>query len=181
MVCGMSDVFQSMLQNGRIVVGFLGAAQIDRWANINTTVIGPYTRPTTRLPGSGGAAEIATHARRTLVIAKLSRRAFPEAVDFVTSPGHVYRGTRRHGPSLPGAGPVKVITDRGILEPDAETGELVLTAIYPGVTASDVARDVGWPLRRREPLSSVPPPSAADLDLLRHRLDPARLFLKPDR
>ena len=95
MVCGMADVFQSLLQNGRIEVGFLGAAQIDRWANINTTVIGPYTRPTIRLPGSGGAAEIATHARRTLVIAKLSRRAFPEAVDFVTSPGHVYRGTRR--------------------------------------------------------------------------------------
>lgn len=181
MVCGMSDVFQSMLQNGRIEVGFLGAAQIDRWANINTTVIGPYTRPTIRLPGSGGAAEIATHARRTLVIAKLSRRAFPEAVDFVTSPGHVYHGTRRRPPSLPGAGPVKVITDRGILEPDAETGELVLTAIYPGVTAGDVERDVGWPLRSREPLSSVPPPAASDLDLLRHRLDAARLFLKPDR
>jgi glutaconate CoA-transferase, subunit B len=116
-----------------------------------------------------------------LVIAKLNRRAFPEAVDFVTSPGHAYRGVRRHGSSLPGAGPVKVITDRGVLEPDAETGELVLTAVYPGVTVADVARDVGWPLQCREPLSNVTPPAAADLELLRHRLDPARLFLRPDR
>jgi glutaconate CoA-transferase subunit B len=178
MVCGMADVFQAILQNGRIEVGFLGAAQIDRWGNINTTVIGRYEHPKIRLPGSGGAAEIATHARRTLVIAKLNQRAFPEAVDFVTSPGHVYRGVRRHEPALPGAGPVKVITDRGILEPDADTGELVLTALYPSVTVDDVAQNVGWPLRHRCALASVEPPSAADLRLLRDQLDPARLFLK---
>src|SRR5918999_3728981 len=86
MVCGMADVFQCLLQNGRIEVGFLGGAQIDRYGNINTTVIGDYRRPSVRLPGSGGAAEIAIHARRTLVVSRLSRRAFPEAVDFVTSP-----------------------------------------------------------------------------------------------
>lgn len=181
MICGMADVFQCILQNGRIEVGFLGAAQIDRWANINTTVIGPYGHPRIRLPGSGGAAEIATHARRTLVIAKLSRRAFPESVDFVTSPGHRYRGAGRDHVALPGAGPVKVITDRGILEPDPSTGELVLTALYPGVAVEEVAAHVGWPLRSRTPLASVEAPSPRDLELLRHRLDPAHLFLKTDR
>src|SRR3989442_1329911 len=95
MVCGMADVFQLMLQNGRIAVGFLGGAQVDRYGNINTTVIGPYERPTVRLPGSGGAAEIAVHARRTLIIAKLNPRAFPERVDFVTSPGQRCGGRRR--------------------------------------------------------------------------------------
>src|SRR5512134_3880187 len=92
MVCGMADVFQFLLQNGRIEVGFLGGAQIDRYGNINTTVVGSYDRPAVRLPGSGGAVEIAIHARRTLIIAGLSRRAFPESVDFLTSPGH-----RMHG------------------------------------------------------------------------------------
>jgi len=181
MVCGMADVFQCMLQNGRIEVGFLGAAQVDRWGNINTTVVGPYRHPTIRLPGSGGAAEIATHARRTLVIAKLSRRAFPESVDFVTSPGHVYRGVRRARPSLPGAGPVKVITDRAVLEPDPASGELILAALYPGVTVDDVARDIGWSLRSCERLTTVEPPTATDLRLLRERLDPGHQFLKADR
>jgi glutaconate CoA-transferase, subunit B len=181
MVCGMADVFQSMLQNGRIEVGFLGAAQVDRWANINTTVVGQYDHPTIRLPGSGGAAEIATHARRTLVIAKLSRRAFPASVDFVTSPGHVYAGVRRARPSLPGGGPVKVITDRAVLEPDPETGELMLTGLYPGVSVDEVVREVGWPLRSREPVATIEPPTAPDLQLLRDRLDPGRLFLKADR
>src|SRR5204862_1076474 len=88
MVCCMADVFQLFLQNGRIEVGFRGGAQVDRYANINTTVIGPYERPKVRLPGSGGAAEIAIHAHRTLIVAKLSPRAFPERVDFVTMPGH---------------------------------------------------------------------------------------------
>src|ERR1700756_2424794 len=95
MVASMADVFQYMLQNGRIGVGFLGGAQIDRWGNINTTVIGDYATPTVRLPGSGGATEIAAHARRTLIVAKLGTRTFPEHVDFVTSPGHRYRGTPR--------------------------------------------------------------------------------------
>ena len=171
MVCGMADVFQYLLQNGRIGVGFLGAAQVDRFGNINTTVIGPYDRPTVRLPGSGGAAEIATHARRTLVMATLSRRAFPESVDFVTSPGHSYHGQSRRALGLPGAGPVAIITDRGILEPDAATGELELTRLYPGVAASDVARAIAWPLRIRDPLREVTPPSLAELAILRSRFN----------
>ncbi len=177
MVCGMADVFQSFLQNGRIEVGFLGGAQIDRWGNINTTVVGTYDRPTVRLPGSGGAAEIAVHARRTLVVSRLSRRGFPEAVDFITSPGHRMRGRPRRELGMPGAGPVKVVTDKAILEPD-ESGELVLSALYPGVEPDDVRAGVGWRLRSRDNLAAVAPPSERDRHLLRDGLDPQRLFLK---
>src|SRR5918998_6612 len=147
MVCSMADVFQLFLQNGRIDVGFLGGAQIDRYGNINTTVLGPYQRPKVRLPGSGGAPEIAIHAKRTLVIARLERRAFPETVDFITSPGHRSHGRSRRDLGMPGAGPVKVVTDKGILEPDPNSGELVLTAIYPGGDFRGVASGIGWPLR----------------------------------
>jgi glutaconate CoA-transferase, subunit B len=171
MVSSMADVFQLMLQNGRIDVGFLGGAQIDRYGNINTTVIGPYERPLVRLPGSGGAAEIATHAKRTLVINQLDRRAFPAEVDFVTSPGHCYRGQRRASLGLPGAGPVRVITDRAILDADPETGELVLTALYPGNGLEDVRSRVGWPLRAREPLAVVEPPTGDEIVILRERSD----------
>jgi glutaconate CoA-transferase subunit B len=171
-------VFQCLLQNGRIEVGFLGAAQVDRYANLNTTVIGDYDRPRVRLPGSGGAAEIAIHARRTIVVATLGPRAFPAAVDFVTSPGHRYRGQSRRTLRMPGAGPVKVITDQAILEPDAESGELVLTTLYPGVTVDTVQNGVGWPLAIRTPLAHAEPPTARELDLLRHTLDPRKLYLK---
>jgi glutaconate CoA-transferase, subunit B len=171
-------VFQFLLQNGRIEVGFLGGAQIDRYGNINTTVVGTYDTPTVRLPGSGGAAEIAIHARRTLVISRLSRRAFPESVDFVTSPGHRMRGRGRSDLGMPGAGPVRVVTDKGILEADPATGELVLAALYPGTTAEEVSAGVGWPLRCRETLREVEPPSQQDLRLLRHVLDPRGLYLR---
>jgi glutaconate CoA-transferase subunit B len=178
MVCGMADVFQCLLQNGRIEVGFLGGAQIDRYGNINTTVVGPYERPSVRLPGSGGAAEIAIHARRTLVISRLSRRAFPERVDFVTSPGHRMNGRSRSELGMPGAGPVRVVTDKAILDADGDTGELVLSALYPGVEAEEVGAGVGWPLRRRPAIEQVAPPTAAELALLREVLDPRRLYLK---
>ena len=178
MVCGMADVFQLFLQNGRIEVGFLGGAQVDRFGNINTTVIGPYARPTVRLPGSGGAAEIAVHARRTLVVAQLNARAFPERVDFVTSPGQRTGGRTRRDLGMPGAGPVKVITDKAILEADEATGEMVLAALYPGVTADDVQAGIGWPLARRARLAAVAPPSEVDLHLLRDVLDPKKLYLK---
>ena len=163
MVCGMADVFQLFLQNGRIEVGFLGGAQVDRFGNINTTVIGTYERPKVRLPGSGGAAEIAIHARRILIVSKLSPRAFPERVDFVTSPGQRV---------------ARVITDKGVFERDAATGELVLTGLYPGVEAADVKRGVGWELRSRPSLDRLDPPARVDLQLLRDVLDPKGLYLK---
>jgi glutaconate CoA-transferase, subunit B len=178
MVCGMADVFQSLLQNGRIEVGFLGGAQIDRFGNINTTVVGAYDHPEVRLPGSGGAAEIAIHARRTVVISRLSRRAFPETVDFITSPGHRSRGRGRRELGMPGAGPVKVVTDKAVLEVEPDSGELVLAALYPGVETDEVRAGVGWPLRSRPALEQVDPPTARELALLRHVLDPHRLYLK---
>ena len=178
MVCGMADVFQLFLQNGRIEVGFLGGAQVDRYGNINTTVIGPYERPAVRLPGSGGAAEIAVHAQRTLIVAKLSPRAFPERVDFITSPGQRCAGRSRRELGMPGAGPVKVITDQGVLEADAATGEMALAALYPAVTADDVQAGVGWPLARRARLEAVMPPTETELRVLREVLDPRKLYLK---
>ena len=162
MVCGMADVFQLFLQNGRIEIGFLGGAQIDRYGNINTTVIGSYAKPTVRLPGSGGAAEIAIHAQRILIVSKLSPRTFPERVDFVTSPGQRV---------------AKVITDKGIFEPDAN-GELVLTALYPGVSVEEVRAGVGWKLEIKSSLDCVEPPTPTDLRLMRDVLDPQRLYLK---
>jgi glutaconate CoA-transferase subunit B len=177
MVCGMADVFQCLLQNGRIEVGFLGGAQVDRWGNINTTVIGEYAHPKVRLPGSGGASEIAAHAQRTIVMAKLDPRAFPEQVDFLTSPGHRCRGRPRRELGLPGSGPVKVITDQAVLEADG-TGELVLVALYPGVQTEQVKAGVGWPLRVRTTLLEVSPPGPRELAVLREVLDPKQLFLK---
>jgi glutaconate CoA-transferase subunit B len=178
MVCSMADVFQLFLQRGRIDVGFLGGAQIDRYGNINTTVLGPYDRPRVRLPGAGGAPEIAIHAKRTLVVTRLEKRAFPESVDFVTSPGHRMHGRSRRDLGMPGGGPVRVITDRGILDTDPERdGELVLTAVYPGVTVAELKADVGWDLRVREPLREVEMPSDETLWVLRERLAPDGRYL----
>jgi glutaconate CoA-transferase, subunit B len=173
MVCGMADVFQLLLQNGRIGVGFLGGAQVDRYGNINTTVIGAYPHPRVRLPGAGGAPEIAIHARRTLVVAKLDRRAFPHRVDFVTSPGQRIDAATRRELRWRGAGPVKVITDRAILQADETTGEMLLAALYPGVSAETVAAGVEWPLANRPHLAMVEPPNATELRVLRELLDPA--------
>src|SRR5215207_8688601 len=159
MVCSMADVFQSLLQNGRIEVGFLGGAQIDRYGNINTTVVGPYPHPAVRLPGSGGAAEIAIHARRTVVVSRLDRRVFPEAVDFVTSPGHRSKGQSRGDLGMPGAGPTRVVTDKALLEVEPESGELVLAGLYPGIQVDEVKKGIGWPLRCRAPVDAVDPPT----------------------
>ena len=163
MVCGMADVFQLFLQNGRIDIGFLGGAQIDRHGNINTTVIGPYGKPKVRLPGSGGAAEIAIHAQRILIVSKVSPRAFPERVDFVTSPGERV---------------ARVITDKGVFDRDAANGELVLTALYPGVSVEEIRAGVGWKLRSGPSLDCVEPPTPTDLRLMRDVLDPQRRYLK---
>lgn len=143
MVAPMIDVFQLLLQRGHIDVGFLGAAQIDRCANINTTVVGSYAQPKVRLPGSGGASEIAAHAKRILVVMTLDKRAFPEKVDFVTTPG------RRVS---------RVITDRCIFDRDDASGELLLSALFPGVTVDDVRAQVGWDLKTLAIVQTVAPP-----------------------
>ncbi len=176
-VASMADIFQFYLQGRRIDVGFLGGAQVDRYANINSTVIGSYTKPKVRLPGSGGACEIAVHAKRVIVVAPLSPRSFPAEVDFYTSPGHAGKyGTRREL-GLPGGGPMRIVTDVGILRPSPRDGELELAAVYPGVDPQEVVGKVGWPLRICGTLEPVPPPTAEELHLLRDVLDPQHLYL----
>jgi glutaconate CoA-transferase subunit B len=176
-VASMADIFQFYLQGGRIQVGFLGGAQVDRYGNINSTVIGPYDKPKVRLPGSGGACEIAIHAERVIVVAPLSARSFPAAVDFVTSPGHAGKYGTRKQLGLPGGGPQRIVTDVGVLEPSPEDGELELVGIYPNAKVDEVKAKVGWPLRVRADLEKYPPPTAEELRLLRDVLDPTHLYI----
>lgn len=176
-VASMADIFQFYLQGGRIQVGFLGGAQVDRYGNINSTVIGPYDKPKVRLPGSGGACEIAIHAQRVIVVAPLSARSFPAAVDFVTSPGQAGKYGTRKQLGLPGGGPQRIVTDVGVLEPSPDDGELELAGIYPNTNVEDVKTKVGWPLRVRADLERYPAPTAEELHLLRDVLDPTHLYI----
>ena len=170
-VVTVPEIFNYWLQPGRIDVGFLGAAQIDRFANINTTIIGAdYAEPKVRLPGAGGAPEIAACCREVIVIARQSRRKFVERVDFVTSVGFGDGPGSREYLGLTGAGPQRVITDLGVLEPDPESCELVLAAVYPGVSAAEVRERTGWDLRVAADLAEVAPPSPAELAVLRDLL-----------
>ena len=167
-VVSVPEMFNYWLQPGRIDVGFLGAAQIDKFGNINTTIVGPeYRHPKVRLPGAGGAPEIAASCKEVLVIVRQNRRAFVEKVDFITSLGYGDgRGTRERL-GLPGKGPVTVITDLGILEPDAETCELTLTAVHPGVTVEQVRKATGWDLRVAADLTTTDAPTPEQLTALR--------------
>jgi glutaconate CoA-transferase subunit B len=170
-VVSVPEIFNYWLQPGRIDVGFLGAAQIDKFANINTTIIGAdYAEPKVRLPGAGGAPEIAACCRKVIVIARQSRRKFVERVDFITSVGFGDGPGSRQYLGLTGAGPQRVITDLGVLEPDPESCELVLTAVYPGVSAGEVREQTGWDLRVAAGLGEIAPPSPGELAVLRDLL-----------
>lgn len=177
-VMPMAETFSYFLQGGLIDVGFLGAAQIDRFGNLNTTVVGgDYRSPAVRLPGAGGAPEIAWLAKRTIVLLPQSRRKFPETLDFRTSVGHHEgRGSRKHL-GAPGAGPARVITDLGVYGFDDDGGEMVLESVHPGVSADEVRAEVGWELRVAEPLGVTPEPEPETLRLLREELDPKGLYL----
>ena len=166
-VVSVPEIFRYWLQGGRIDVGFLGAAQIDRFANINTTVIGDYKHPKVRLPGAGGAPEIAASAGEVLIILKQSRRAFVEQLDFVTSVGHLNGGNARDEAGLPGRGPTAVITDLGILRPDPTTKELTLTHLHPGASVEQAKDTTGWPLRISADLEETLPPTNVELAALR--------------
>src|SRR5213593_2726493 len=161
------EIFSYWLQGGRVDVGFLGAAQIDRFANINTTVIGDYNAPAVRLPGAGGAPEIAASSQEVLITLRQNKRSFVEKLDFVTSAGYLSGGTSREQLRLPGKGPSAVITDLGILTPDPVTKELTLTRIHPGVELERVLNATGWPLKVSPYLETTAPPSAEELSLLR--------------
>ncbi|TDQ01440.1 CoA-transferase subunit beta [Labedaea rhizosphaerae] len=166
-VIGVAEVFNYWLQPGRIDVGFLSAAQLDRFGNINTTVIGDYTDPKVRLPGAGGAPEIAASCREVFIIVRQTPRAFVEKVDFVTSVGHGSGPGDRARLGLRGAGPTLVITDLGILRPDPETFELTLTSVHPGVTLEQVRAATGWDLKVAPELEHTAAPTEPELAALR--------------
>lgn len=176
-VCSMYDIFALYLQRGNVDVGFLGGAQIDRFGNINATVIGDYQKPKVRLPGSGGSMEIAAWANRCYVMTPHQRRRFPERVDFGTSAGFLHGRAEREALGLRGGGPAAVVTDLGILEPD-ENGELVLTALHPGATADQARENTGWPLKVAAELRQTEPPGELELRILREELDPDGIYLK---
>jgi glutaconate CoA-transferase, subunit B len=166
-VVSVAEIFNYWLQAGRIDVGFLGAAQIDRFGNINTTVIGDYAAPEVRLPGAGGAAEIATSAKEVLIVMRQSSRAFVPELDFRTSAGFLGgRGERRRA-GLPGRGPRAIITDVGVLTPDPESEEFVLSTLHPGRTLDEARAATGWSLRAAETIETSPPPTTEELGTLR--------------
>jgi glutaconate CoA-transferase, subunit B len=171
-VVSVPEIFNYWLQPGRIEVGFLGAAQIDRFANINTTVIGgDYDKPKVRLPGAGGAPEIAALCGEVIVIVRQNERTFRENVDFVTSVGYGSGPGSREKLGLPGKGPVKVITDLGVLEPDPDTCELTMTQLHQGVDIEQAREATAWELKVAEQLGTTDPPSDEELSALRDLLD----------
>jgi glutaconate CoA-transferase subunit B len=166
-VVTVPEIFNYWVQPGRIDVGFLGAAQLDRFGNINTTVIGGYEQPKVRLPGAGGAPEIAASCGEVIVIVRQSRRSFVDAVDFITSVGHGRGPGERERLGLLGRGPTRVITDLGVLEPDPETCELRLTRLHPGVEVEQAREATGWDLQVADRLETTEPPTAEELEALR--------------
>jgi glutaconate CoA-transferase subunit B len=172
----MADLFMLYLQGGLVDVALLGGAQIDKYGNLNTTVIGPYDKPKTRLPGSGGACEIAINARKTLIIMRLKKRAFVEKLDFLTSPGHLEGGNSRQNLGIPGAGPVMVITDRALFVFDDASGEMTLTELAPGESIESIQAEISWPIKISAEVKEMVPPKADELDLIREKLDPEGMY-----
>ncbi len=176
-VVSMYDIFANYLQRGNVDVGFMGGAQIDRFGNINATVIGDYAHPKVRLPGSGGSQEIAAWANRCYIMTPHQKRRFPEKVDFLTSAGFLRGRAERTATGVRGGGMLAVVTDIGILEPDA-TGELVLTALHAGKTAEDARSNTGWDLKVAGGLRVTDPITENELRILREELDPGGIYLK---
>jgi glutaconate CoA-transferase, subunit B len=176
LVCSMYDIFTLYLQRGNVDVGFLGGAQIDRFGNINATVIGDYEHPKVRLPGSGGSMEMAAWANRCYIMTPHQKRRFPAKVDFATSVGFLNGRAEREAAGVRGGGPQAVVTNLGILVPN-ESGELVLSSLHPGVTVDQVCQNTGWPLKVLENLTVTEPPTAEELHILREELDPDHIYL----
>ena len=176
-VCSMYDLFAFYLQRGLVNVGFMGGAQIDRFGNINATVIGSYTQPKVRLPGSGGSKEISAWADRCILLTPHQKRRFPEKVDFRTSAGFLGGRAEREALHLRGNGPQAVVTDLGIMEPD-QTGELILTGLHPGASQEQARENTGWNLKVASQVRLTEPPAAEELRILREELDPSGTYLK---
>lgn len=173
---GLFDVFAMLLQRGFIDVGFLGGAQIDRYGNLNSTVIGDYRQPQVRLPGSGGAGDIACLSKRTVVIMRHERRRFVERVDYCTSPGWMDGSNGRARAGLAHGGPVAVITDMAVLLFDDVSKEMTLASHHPGVTVEDVLANTGFPLSAWDAVETEPPLDD-EIRLLHDAIDPEGLFL----
>lgn len=166
------EFFRYWLPSGRITVGFLGAAQIDRFANINTTVVGDYHAPKVRLPGAGGAPEMAARCQRIFIVMPQSKRAFVERLDFLTSMGHGDGRNRRVRLGMTPIGPAKVITDLCVMEPDPQTRELTVTSLHPGISPDQVVAATGWSIRFASTVSETAAPRDEELRVLRQlRLD----------
>jgi glutaconate CoA-transferase subunit B len=166
-VVPLPEVFSYYLQGGRVDVGFLGAAQVDRYGNLNSTVIGSYAAPSTRLPGAGGAPEIAAHARQTFVMLKATPRSFVRQLDFRTSAGYLEGHGSRERSGARGGGPRAVITDFGILTPSRDSQELELSALFAGTTVDEARAAVGWPLLVAHTVETLAPPSHSEVATLR--------------
>jgi len=166
-VVSTPEIFRYWLQGGRIDVGFLGAAQLDRFANINTTVVGPYEKPKVRLPGAGGAPEISSSAKEVLIVIKHSKRALVAKLDFLTSPGFLTGGDAREKLGLPGKGPAAVITDLCILRPHGTSRELEVVSIHPGVNRQTIVENTGWDIKFSAECEETEAPATADLEVLR--------------
>ena len=177
-ITSMFELFAFYLQAGLIDVAFLGGAQIDRYGNLNTTVIGDYDRPKVRLPGSGGACEIAIHARTILVIMRQAQRSFVERLHFRTSPGHSGDPAHDRARGWSGSGPTNVVTDLATYGFDEGTGEMTLTTLHPGVSLEDVRANMGWEPRVADDLVETPAPTDDELRLLREELDPEAIYSK---
>ncbi len=177
-VVSMYDIFSLYLQRGNIDVGFMGGAQIDKFGNINATVIGSdYRHPKTRLPGSGGAQEIAAWANRCYLMTPHQKRRFPEKVDFMTSAGFLAGRPEREATGVRGAGMLVVVTDIGLMEPDAQ-GELVLTAVHPGRSPSEARENTGWALKVSPIVRTTEPIGEREVRILHEELDPEGIYLK---
>src|SRR5580698_2085424 len=161
------EMFRYWLQGGRITVGFLSGAQMDRYANLNTTVVGSYERPKVRLPGGGGAPEIASSCQEIFITIPMSRRTFVEQLPFITSLGHGTGRGSREAFGLHTRGPTRIMTDLCVLEPDPQTCELVVTTLHPGVTQDAARAACGWALRFSDSLTTTEPPSPRELQVLR--------------
>lgn len=161
------EMFRYWLQGGRMTVGFLGGAQIDRYANLNTTVVGDYHKPKVRLPGGGGAPEIATNCGEIFVIMAMGNRAFVEKLPFITSMGHGVSGRERRALGVKTKGPTKLITDLCVFEPDEETKEMTIVSIHQGVTRETIEANCGWTPRFAADAVETPPPTAQELNVLR--------------
>lgn len=161
------EMFAYWLQGGRVDVGFLGAAQVDRFGNLNSTVIGAYHQPRVRLPGAGGAPDIAAHARETLIVIEHDQRRLVEKVDFITTAGHLGGGDARREAGLATDGPVAVVTDLAVLKPDAQSRELMVAQLHPGVTRDQVTEATGWPVGFMDDLTMTEPPTEFELSTLR--------------